>query len=714
MGVEWKGLPSHREKLPRRKRPNGLGLAAALALALTSIPIVSEADSVTPLASSLPSARFGASAVWDGSAVLVFGGSAAEPYDDVLHFDPGTESFSIARARLPAARFSTSAVWDGQRAYIFGGHSGAGPSPLIDEILIYDPVADLVTNSKARLPTPRYGTTAVWTGEAAYIFGGYGCPAVCDDILRYDPRTDTLETTVTTLQIARTGASSVWTGTYVYVLGGYYAFREEQRNLDDVVEYDPQSGQTRNLGPILPTGRYGAAAYWDGAHVWLLGGARSGTTYISEVLKIDPIAGRVVVTKPSLPTPRSDMGVAWQGQYAFLFGGAENPGVFTEGVARHLPVNLPPLPAFTYATRLLSIEVDARSAADVDGRVVAYRWDWGDGGPAGQGAVANHTYPVEGTWLVNLTVTDDEGTQTFLAKNISVSDRNIPPSAAFTYKTSKLTLSVDASSSFDPDGAVKSYTWDWGDGSDRSDGSRAVHSFREPGVYVVTLTVRDGAGESAQVSQEVSVALANQSPRPSFSIWINGLTANVDAAAALDPDGRIVFYNWTWGDSSASTGTPAIHLYGVPGTYEINLIVTDDKGASAEARRTVTLEPPPGEPPVPAFDFAKSGLRLEVDASRSFAPSGSIVRYAWDWGDGSAGSTGVKAEHIYKNGGTFIVALTVGDDAGRVATSAQEVSVSGGSKSPPVSLPTPGIEALWLLLASALVGVLSKRGGGGA
>jgi PKD repeat protein len=45
----------------------------------------------------------------------------------------------------------------------------------------------------------------------------------------------------------------------------------------------------------------------------------------------------------------------------------------------------------------------------VDGTIVSFAWNWGDGTPDGSGATATHAYAAAGTWTVTLTVTDGDG-----------------------------------------------------------------------------------------------------------------------------------------------------------------------------------------------------------------------------------------------------------------------------------------------------------------
>jgi energy-converting hydrogenase Eha subunit E len=62
----------------------------------------------------------------------------------------------------------------------------------------------------------------------------------------------------------------------------------------------------------------------------------------------------------------------------------------------------------------------------------------------------------------------------------------------------------DASSSFDPDGTIQSYSWDFGDGTTAS-GPTVIHSYDYPGQYIVILTIIDNAGMNSSFSQTVNI-----------------------------------------------------------------------------------------------------------------------------------------------------------------------------------------------------------------
>ena len=86
---------------------------------------------------------------------------------------------------------------------------------------------------------------------------------------------------------------------------------------------------------------------------------------------------------------------------------------------------------------------------------------------------------------------------------------NQSPIAGFSSSATGLTASFDGSASRDPDGAVGTYAWDFGDGSTGT-GIRPEHAYAAAGTYSVTLTVTDDRGATGQSTQPVTVTAAAQ------------------------------------------------------------------------------------------------------------------------------------------------------------------------------------------------------------
>lgn len=86
--------------------------------------------------------------------------------------------------------------------------------------------------------------------------------------------------------------------------------------------------------------------------------------------------------------------------------------------------------------------------------------------------------------------------------------------------------------------------------------------------------------------------------------------------------------------------------------------------------------------PVAAFSIAVNSMTVSVDASASLDPDGTIVSYAWTFGDGGAAS-GVTASHTYASMGTFDISLTVKDNDALPATLTKSVVIFDA---PPVAM----------------------------
>jgi len=93
--------------------------------------------------------------------------------------------------------------------------------------------------------------------------------------------------------------------------------------------------------------------------------------------------------------------------------------------------------------------------------------------------------------------------------NVTVDDGsggggNLPPTAAFTYTCNHLTCEFDASGSYDPDGSISSYAWDFSDENTAS-GVTTSHTYATDGTYAVSLTVTDDDGATGSTSQGITV-----------------------------------------------------------------------------------------------------------------------------------------------------------------------------------------------------------------
>jgi len=314
-----------------------------------------------------------------------------------------------------------------------------------------------------------------------------------------------------------------------------------------------------------------------------------------------------------------------------------------------------------------TVTFDASDSYDPDGSIVSHFWDFGDG-TNGTDEVTNHFYTDDGNYTVFLTVTDNDGLSDTTSADIIVLNR--PPVATFTESAENVytdeTITFNASESYDPDGTIASYYWDFGDGTNAT-GITVEHAYVDDGNYTVALTVTDDDGATA--SAIATKTVLNRSPVAVFTesaetVYV-GEPITFNASESYDPDGTIVSYFWDFGDDTNATGVIVQHAYATNGTYTVTLTVTDDDGASdlASSAKTILRNDPPVASFIESAETVHTGEAITFNASDSYDPDGTIMSYFWNFGDGT-NATGVVVTHIYIDDGNYTVTLTVIDDRG--------------------------------------------------
>jgi len=161
----------------------------------------------------------------------------------------------------------------------------------------------------------------------------------------------------------------------------------------------------------------------------------------------------------------------------------------------------PPLTAYTGQPLIF----DAFNSTDIDGYIACISWDFGDGTKA-EGPIIIHSYEENGNYTVTLEVVDNDGMASTSTFEITILNRF--PTAAIEANSTAIfvneTILFNANSSFDLDGEITSYMWDFGDNQTSSEAS-TTHSYREVGTYNVTLTVTDNDGEVSVANLTIHV-----------------------------------------------------------------------------------------------------------------------------------------------------------------------------------------------------------------
>ena len=343
------------------------------------------------------------------------------------------------------------------------------------------------------------------------------------------------------------------------------------------------------------------------------------------------------------------------------------------------------------------VAFDASDSTDQNGEIVAYGWDFdGDGRVDANTSdpFATHRYATPGVYRAAVTVFDDDGLTDRTTVAVRVND---PPTPTFRYEPRPPIVgepvTFDATESFDTDGDVVGYAWNFDDdGGTDATGAVVTRTFGRTGDRAVTLTVTDddGATRSAYrildvvrrpdpVREPPTAAFEHAPPDPRA-----GEPVVFDASESVDPDGDIERYVWNFGDGSdpVTADDPVqSHVFAEPGDYLVTLSVTDADGETDTVRRGVPVEAP--TPAVEArFDHDPTapvtGQLVRFDATPSTIPDWASATYLWDFdGDGrvDAESPVPRVGHTFEEFGQFRTTLTVVLETGERASDWTRIEV---------------------------------------
>jgi len=304
----------------------------------------------------------------------------------------------------------------------------------------------------------------------------------------------------------------------------------------------------------------------------------------------------------------------------------------------------------------LSIQFNAAP----QGPGLTYSWTFEGGEPASSNLPdPTVSYPISGTYSVQLIVTNAAGADTIIQDDGIVVGPN--PLAAFAANSALGQASVQ----FDNASiAASSYSWDFGDGA-TSEATNPAHNYEADGTYTVILIATNACG-SDTANQEVVILLPpSASWEQNLGEGCEGLTVQFNAA----PQGPGLTYSWTFeGGEPASSNLPSpTVLYAAAGTFPVQLIVTNAAGADTTIQDEAIVV---GPNPLAAFTANSALGQASVQFNNASIAASS---FHWDFGDGAT-SDDANPAHNYEADGTYTVILIATNACGS-DTAIQEVTI---------------------------------------
>lgn len=327
----------------------------------------------------------------------------------------------------------------------------------------------------------------------------------------------------------------------------------------------------------------------------------------------------------------------------------------------------PPEANFTYIPsnpNILDIIHFTDLSSKPDGTIVSWFWDFGDSN------TSTEQHPIKfysqgGIFIVNLSVTDNDGLTGKISKNIFI---NTWPIAVYTYDPLNPYTNEQISftdKSIDSHGPIVSWFWDFGDGNISKE-QHPTHQCTDDGIYKIILNVTDEYGLTNETSQ--SIYISNVGPIADFIYLPNKPTELENVTfidTSTDTDGYIASWLWDFGDGNTSTKQNPTHEYTDDGNYIVNLNVTDDDGETNETIQYIFVDV---ENVPPTANFSYLPHLPSINESIQFTDAsidldGIIVFWFWDFGDGNI-SAEQNPQHIFSSFETYRLTLTVTDDDG--------------------------------------------------
>ena len=408
-----------------------------------------------------------------------------------------------------------------------------------------------------------------------------------------------------------------------------------------------------------------------------------------------------------------------QGVYSFELMGMDNSGAAAKDTVQ-ITVNAAPNQSptadagvdinITLPTNSITL---SGSGVDPDGTIASYSWKK-IAGPT-QYTIASATLAktgvnnlTQGTYDFELTVTDNSGASkkdtVEVTVNAAVTKPNQVPEAnagndlQITLPTNSVRLS---GSGVDPDGQIASYRWSSVSGPKEftilspTRSLTTVNSLVK-GVYNFELTVTDNSGGTDKDTVQVTVLAAPPNKPPTANAGTDKTITLPTNSTSLsgsgsDPDGTVSSYQWrkisgpSQYNVNSSNKAQATASSLVQGTYQFELTVTDNSGASAKDTMQVTVN----AAPINQSPTARAGSDITITLPTNSTtlsgtgndPDGTIASYKWTKMSGPSQYnivSSTKAQTSVNNlvQGVYQFELTVTDNSGKSAKDTVQVTVN--------------------------------------
>jgi gliding motility-associated-like protein len=296
-----------------------------------------------------------------------------------------------------------------------------------------------------------------------------------------------------------------------------------------------------------------------------------------------------------------------------------------------------------------------------------YTWYFGDG--LSQNSFnATHNYSTDGQYDVKLVARDENGCLDSMIRNNYI--KFIKPVAGMRIPDTATLCWPQQVRFFDSSQYARSYYWDFGDGSLPSREKNPANTYPGPGLYLVTLIVTgpDGCRDTLKQNLRIRGAKSDIFIDPPIS-GCKPFTILSRAKNQLN----VANYLWDFNDGSLQQESPVDsvkpHTYSAAGKYLPKLIYTSSEGCryGKQAKDSIIVDSAMARFLISANNICQGGTVSFTNTSMVPRFS-SIVKYEWNFGNGTTSSLAAPTSVRFDSAGIFTVTLIIYSRYGCVDT----------------------------------------------
>lgn len=333
-----------------------------------------------------------------------------------------------------------------------------------------------------------------------------------------------------------------------------------------------------------------------------------------------------------------------------------------------------------------SYNFDASRSKSLEGEIVKYEWNFGDG-KTKVGQKVTHTFNQEGMFVVTLSMQDNLGNKIDFDREYTVSKSpsgifinvsTVPATNQQNVVNGEVPLKVEFDASRSSGGPIVDYAWDFdNDGVIDFNGQSATHTYINSGTYQAKLLLTSVNGKQATKIINIAVDKAGLMTKVQAEPMIGEvpLTVDFDATSTKVPEGvNIVAFRWDFGD-----GTPVLregpivtHKFTQTGDFKVKVTAITDDNETDMAEMTIFVnEITLNACFTPSREDGPAPLVVQFNPACS---TGNAQEFTWDFGDGKKVRER-KPTFTFEQPGSYDVELEVSDTNNNVSKFTKTITV---------------------------------------